>query len=235
MQTLSESVELDDLDEVSEAFEFGDPLLTLKWAYQVFGEGMAMGTGFGPEGIVILDMLCKVTARPRVFYLDTGFLFDETLDLRNRLMHRYGVVFQPVYSTLTAEEQAARYGPALWMSDPDQCCNIRKVEPLGRHLRGLAAWVTSIRRDQTSDRAGTKIVSWNEKFRLVKICPLAGWTSREVWSYIREHDLPYNRLHDRGYPSIGCIQCTRPVQPGEGTRSGRWEWSSKTECGLHRP
>ncbi len=125
------------------------------------------------------------------------------------------------------------YGAALWERNPDQCCNLRKIEPLRRKLRELRAWITSIRRDQTTARAGAGKVEWDEKFGLMKINPIADWSSKQVWQYIRQHNVPYNALHERSYPSIGCTHCTRAVRPGEDPRAGRWSGSSKTECGLH--
>jgi phosphoadenosine phosphosulfate reductase len=138
-------------------------------------------------------------------------------------------------SDLTPEEQERLYGTALWSRDPDACCNLRKVEPLRKKLSGLRAWVTSIRREQTPARASALKVEWDAKFHLVKINPLADWTTGKVWRYIHDHNLSYNPLHDRGYPSIGCTHCTRSVQPGEDARAGRWPGFNKTECGLHAP
>src|SRR5690606_7399221 len=132
------------------------------------------------------------------------------------------------------EEQAVQWGDALWQRDPDRCCALRKVEPLTRILSRYAAWITGIRRDQSPSRAHAGIVEWDSKFGLVKFNPLAKWSWDHVWEYIRKNDIPYNELHDRHYPSIGCTHCTVPVMPGEDLRSGRWKSSEKTECGLHR-
>jgi phosphoadenosine phosphosulfate reductase len=134
---------------------------------------------------------------------------------------------------LSPEEQARTQGEALWTSDPDRCCNLRKVEPLRRKLAELSAWITSIRRDQTSVRSGARRVEWDAKFGLVKINPIVDWTAKQVWRYIHDHDVPYNQLHDQDYPSIGCTHCTRAVKPGEDPRAGRWSGFAKTECGLH--
>jgi phosphoadenosine phosphosulfate reductase len=223
-----------DYEQGSAAFDAADPRFTLAWATQTYGEKLAMGTGFGPEGIVILDLLCQVNACPRVFYLDTDFLFPETYGLRDKLAKRYGIEFEQVRSGLSPLVQSQHYGPDLWARNPDLCCRIRKVEPMSQYLASVDAWITSIRRDQTTARATTEVVEWNEKFRLVKISPLATWNSEQVWDYIRKHKLPYNPLHDRSYPSIGCIQCTDPVDQGDDPRAGRWSWTTKTECGLHQ-
>jgi len=131
------------------------------------------------------------------------------------------------------KEQAELYGDELWARQPDLCCATRKVEPLQRALGEVDAWVTGVRRDQAPTRANAKKVEWDEKFGLVKANPLADWTLKEVWAYIHEHDVPYNPLHDRNFPSIGCTHCTRPVMPGEDPRAGRWAGQDKVECGLH--
>ncbi len=135
---------------------------------------------------------------------------------------------------LTPEEQAASHGEELWKIDPNQCCNIRKVEPLTRILSQYDAWITGIRRDQAPTRANAKKVEYDHKFGLVKFNPIADWTSDDVWTYIRDNQVLYNPLHDRNYPSIGCEHCTRPVQPGEDPRAYRWSGTEKTECGLHQ-
>ena len=172
-----------------------------------------------------------------MFYLDTDFLFAETYALRDRIVDKYGLLPDQVIrvkSQLTPAEQAAQFGEALWLRNPDQCCYLRKVEPLTRVVGNYAAWITGIRRDQAPSRAQAGLVEWDKTFGLAKVNPLAKWTATEVWTYIRVHEVPYNPLHDRGYPSIGCTHCTAPVAPGEDPRSGRWKNRAKTECGLHR-
>jgi len=135
---------------------------------------------------------------------------------------------------ITPEEQAAQHGEALWSVNPTECCNIRKVEPLTRILSQYEAWITGIRRDQAPTRANSKKIEYDTKFGLVKFNPIAGWTSEDVWNYIRANDIIYNPLHDQNYPSIGCEYCTRQVMPGEDPRAGRWSGHEKTECGLHK-
>jgi phosphoadenosine phosphosulfate reductase len=205
----------------------------LSWAFTTFGKDVAIASGFGVEGMVLLDLASRVRRDFRVFTLDTEFLFSETYDLMDRVEKRYGIKVERVYSTLTPEEQEREYGAALWSRDPDRCCALRKVEPLRTKLTGLDAWITAIRRDQTSSRAAARKVEWDEKFRLIKINPIADWTSDMVWNYAVKHKVPYNPLHDQNYPSIGCTHCTRAIRPGESTRAGRWAGSEKTECGLH--
>jgi phosphoadenosine phosphosulfate reductase len=224
-----------DLEQVKVLAERWKPEQVLAWAFATYGDNIAMATGFGVEGMALLDIAFRVNPDVKVFTGDTEFLFPETYDLIDRVEARYGIKVERLYSELTPEEQERAYGKALWARDPDQCCSLRKVEPLRRKLASLDAWVTAIRRDQTSERAGVRKVDWDEKFNLVKISPLADWTREAIWSYVVKHDVPYNPLHDRNYPSIGCTHCTRAVQPGEDPRAGRWSGFRKTECGLHSP
>jgi phosphoadenosine phosphosulfate reductase len=215
------------------AAEGWNPRQVLAWAFGKFGSGVAISSAFGAEGMALIDMASRVQKDFRLFTIDTEFLFPETYNLMDRIEERYGVAIERVYSLLSPEEQARIHGTALWGRNPDQCCNLRKVEPLRRKLGELGAWITSIRRDQTSARAGARKIEWDEKFGLVKVNPLADWSSAQVWRYIREHDVPYNALHDQNYPSIGCTHCTRAVRSGEDPRAGRWPGFAKTECGLH--
>ena len=205
----------------------------LRWAFVTFGGYVEIASGFGPEGIALIDIAARVQPEFRVFTLDTDFLFPETYELMERIEKRYRIRVERLKSALTSEDQEILHGPALWSRDPDACCNLRKVEPLRNKLSQLRAWVTSIRRDQTSARANALKVEWDAKFHLVKVNPLADWSAGRVWKYIHDHDLPYNPLHDRDYPSIGCTHCTRSVQPEEDARAGRWSGFNKTECGLH--
>jgi phosphoadenosine phosphosulfate reductase len=207
----------------------------LRWAYRTYEDGIAIASAFGVEGMVLIDMAAQVRPQPRVFVLDTSFLFPETYRLIEQVESRYGISVQRVLPALCPEAQAKLYGAELWNHDPDLCCHLRKVEPLQRQLADLRAWVTSIRRDQTQDRSHTRKVTWDPKFRIMKINPLADWSGERVWRYVRERKLPYNPLHDRNYPSIGCVHCTRSVKPGENPRAGRWPGFQKTECGLHTP
>jgi phosphoadenosine phosphosulfate reductase len=209
------------------------PEQILAWAFDTFGEAVAISSAFGAEGMALIDMASRVRQNFRVFTLDTEFLFPETYNLMDQVEQRYDIRIERVYPLLSPEKQERIHGPALWQLNPDQCCNLRKVEPLRRKLSKLRAWITSVRRDQTPDRAGAGKVEWDAKFGLVKINPMADWSSKQVWQYIREYDVPYNVLHERNYPSIGCTHCTRAVLQGEDERAGRWPGFSKTECGLH--
>ncbi|UFJ39208.1 phosphoadenylyl-sulfate reductase [Brevibacillus humidisoli] len=206
----------------------------LAWAVETFGDQIVLASSFGSEDVVLIDMLHKVAPQTSVFYLDTNKHFSETYETRDRLAERYGKRFIQVLPKLTLEEQANQYGDELWKRDPNQCCQIRKVEPLTEILSRYRAWITGIRRDQAPTRANAQKIEWDNKFQLVKFNPLASWTYEDVWSYIRANDVPYNPLHDQYYPSIGCDVCTRQVKPGEDPRAGRWSGFAKTECGLHK-
>ena len=205
----------------------------LRWGFERFSHDIAIASAFGAEGMVLIDLASRLRANFRVFTLDTGFFFPETYALIERVEREYGVHVERCHPRLSPAQQAQAHGDALWRRDPDHCCGMRKIEPLKEKLRELAAWTTAIRREQTRARANVSKIEWDSKFELVKLNPIADWTHDQVWSYIRANQVPYNPLHDRQYPSIGCTHCTRPVRIGEGLRAGRWAGSSRTECGLH--
>jgi phosphoadenosine phosphosulfate reductase len=236
LAALSTTEETTDRDwrAISTEFEAASPEALLHWAIEEFSADVALATGFGAEGCVLVAMLSAISPGTRIFYLDTDLLFPETYALRDQLEARYGVHFERRVTSLSVSDQAAQYGERLWERDPDLCCRLRKVEPLREMLKGLRAWVTAIRRDQSPARAGTGLIERDEKFGLIKINPLAAWSEHDVWNYIAKHDVPYNTLHDQGYPSIGCIPCTTPVQLGETSRAGRWRGTDKSECGIHK-
>jgi phosphoadenosine phosphosulfate reductase len=224
-----------DLEWVSVVAESWEPEQVLSWAFAIYGENVALATGMGIEGMVLTDIAWRINPGLKVFTGDTEFLFPETYDLMDQVEERYGIKIERLYADLTPDKQERAYGPSLWARDPDLCCNLRKVEPLRRKLATLDAWITAIRRHQTSERASTRKIDWDRKFNLVKICPLADWTREMVWNYALKYEVPYNPLHDRNYPSIGCTHCTRAVGPNEDARAGRWAGFGKTECGLHTP
>jgi phosphoadenosine phosphosulfate reductase len=184
---------------------------------------------FQKEASVIMDMLLRIEPSARFFTLDTDLLFDETYETWRALEAKYDITID-VYRGLSLEEQAAQHGDALWARDPDKCCGIRKVTPLKRALSDVDCWVAGLRREQAASRRSAKKIDWDLRHGLWKANPLADWSEREVWDYIFRHDVPYNELHDRGYPSIGCTHCTLPADAG---RAGRWADADKTECGLH--
>jgi phosphoadenosine phosphosulfate reductase len=219
--------------DIQYAAEHWTPQRTLAWAFDTFGESVAISSAFGAEGMVLIDMASRLRKDFRLFTIDTEFLFPETYALMDRIEEKYGITIEKVFSALSPEEQERTRGPALWTRNPDLCCNLRKVEPLRRKLSELRAWIVSIRRDQTSARSAARRVEWDAKFGLIKINPIVDWNSKQVWRYIHDHDVPYNPLHNQDFPSIGCTHCTRAVRPGEDPRAGRWSGSDKTECGLH--
>ena len=232
--TLASETTIVDLEAKAAGLETEHPEAVLRWAVEEFGSDIALATGFGAEGCALVAMLSKISRGTRIFYLDTDLLFPETYALRDQLEVRYGVRFERRATRLSLGDQAVDYGERLWERQPNLCCQLRKVEPLKEMLSGLRAWVTAIRRDQSPERAGIGVLERDEKYGLVKINPLAAWSAVDVWSYITRHDVPYNPLHDRGYPSVGCVPCTTPVQIGETPRAGRWRGTDKTECGIHQ-
>lgn len=216
------------------AAESWTPAETIQWAFDSFSPHIAISSAFGASGMVIIDITARLCGNGfRLFTLDTQFLFPETYHLMRRTEQKYGIVIERVYAAQSPEQQEREYGESLWARDPDLCCKLRKVQPLQKKLNELAAWITSIRRDQTASRARAQKIEWDAKFGLVKINPLADWSDKQVWRYIHDHEVPYNSLHDRDYPSVGCTHCTRPVLPGEDPRAGRWSGFTKNECGLH--
>jgi phosphoadenosine phosphosulfate reductase len=221
------------IEAIAVRLEESTPGEVLRWAFDEFGDRVSIATGFGPEGVALIDLAVKVNPRADIFFLDTSFLFPETHRLRRRVEDRYRIEVRALRPEMTPEEQEMIFGPKLWATDPDLCCRLRKLEPLREALAGRAAWMTAIRRDQTAARAASRVVEWDYRWGLVKINPLVRWSKSDVWSYIRKNDVPYNPLHDRGYPSIGCTHCTRAVREGEDERAGRWSGFAKTECGLH--
>jgi phosphoadenosine phosphosulfate reductase len=219
--------------EQSRRLEGRSPEDILTWAVATYFPRFTMATGLGPEGCVIISMLAKIEPRVYIFNLDTGYQFAETLQLREQINEKYGIDVDLQRPELSVPEYEQLHGGPLYERDSDRCCFDRKIAVLHRVSVNYDAWATGVRRDQSPTRAGTPIVKWDKKFGLVKISPLACWTKKDVWKRIVEEGVPYNPLHDQNYPSIGCQPCTRPVQPGEDERAGRWSGSAKTECGLH--
>ena len=221
-----------DPEAVAADLEDASPEEALAWAAERF-PNLSIACSFQKTTSVTVDMASRAAPDARFFYLDTDVLFPETYETRDRLAERYGIEFERV-AGITLEEQARLYGDALWARQPDACCGIRKVEPMRDALTGdVDCWVSGIRRADSVSRAGAKKFGWDVRFGLWKLNPLADWTERDVWNHINEHDVPYNPLHDEGYPSIGCTHCTRPPSANGGARSGRWTNADKTECGLN--
>jgi phosphoadenosine phosphosulfate reductase len=204
----------------------------LRWALDTFHPGMYIACSFQKTSSVTVHLAHSINADARFFYLDTDVLFPETYETKDRLEERYGIRFHR-YSSITLEQQAGLYGDELWGRDPDACCGIRKVEPMRSALAAVDLWVSGIRRSDSQTRARAPKFGWDRRFGLWKLNPLADWSEEQVWAYIQENDIPYNPLHDQGYPSIGCTHCTRKPAAGEDARAGRWAGLEKTECGLH--
>jgi phosphoadenosine phosphosulfate reductase len=229
----AESAGVDSWTDANTRLAHATPREILEWAVQRFHPRLTMATAFGAEGCVLLHLLSEIEPTVRVFNLDTGYQFPETLELRDRIAERYGIEVEMVSAAASVAEYEQSHGGPLYVSNSDQCCYDRKIVPLRRALAGYDAWITAIRADQSSDRANAPIVGADPKFGLIKINPLMSWTKRDVWAFIVTHKVPYNPLHDRGYASIGCWPCTRAVANGEDERAGRWAGHAKTECGLH--
>ncbi|NIM05668.1 MAG: phosphoadenylyl-sulfate reductase, partial [Armatimonadetes bacterium] len=203
------------------------PEQVLKWASDKFGGRIALACSFGAEDVVLVDMFCRITQKPRVFALDTGRLHEATYEVMEQVRDRYGINIEAYYPEREIVEELERqhgfYSFRKSLEGRHQCCKIRKVEPLSRALSGLDAWITGLRREQSVTRTEMQVVEEDEGHGgIIKLNPLIDWTNDQVWEYIRQHDVPYNRLHDEGFPSIGCEPCTRAVAPGEHPRAGRW-------------
>lgn len=226
-----------DLDRASAVLQGARAEEIMQWAVEQYAPNIALSCSFGgASGMVLVDMAVRldVADKLEVYYLDTGLLFEQTYDLVSEVERRYGIRVSAFRPDQTVDEQAEQYGDKLWERNPDLCCSLRKVEPNFAALEGKKCWITGVRRDQSRARSKTSIVSWKPGFGIVKVNPLAHWSSSEVWEYIRTHEVPYNPLHDQGYPSLGCTVCTRKVKPDSvDPRSGRWPGFAKTECGLH--
>jgi len=226
---------------VSEELEFQSAQEILGWAIGAFHPRIALACSFQAEESILIDMLHRQRGSDfRIFTLDTGRLNQETYDCMDAIRERYAVrveVFFPIAERV--EGMAQEHGPNLFYRSVEfrkLCCGIRKVEPLSRALRELDAWTTGLRREQAVTRADVRKVEIDDNHGgIIKINPLVDWSHERVWDYIRENNLPYNKLHDRGYPSIGCAPCTRAIRPGEDIRAGRWWWENPDtkECGLH--
>lgn len=212
----------------------------LQWALERFHPRISLACSFSAEDLVVLDMMSRIIDEPRVFMLDTGRLPQETYDLADQVRQRYGIeieVYFPNHESVQSMVREHGLNPFYQSVElRKHCCHVRKVEPLGRALSEVDGWITGLRREQSPTRAQIPKVDVDEAHGgIYKISPIADWTSNDVWTYVREHTVPYNALYDQGYASIGCAPCTRPIQPGEPERAGRWWWEDPElkECGLH--
>ena len=228
------------LDEAKRTLAGAGAAEVLAWADARFGAGAAISSSFGVEDVVLIDLAAAVAPRLRVFTLDTGRLPPETYEVMEQVRRRYGIAIETFFPDHTAVERLERekgfFSFRGSIAERKECCAIRKLEPLSRALRGVSAWVTGLRRGQSVTRSGIEAVEIApEHGGILKLNPLADWSEADVWAYAREHAVPLNALHARGYPSIGCAPCTRAVAPGEDVRAGRWWWEAPEhkECGLH--
>jgi len=219
--------------EANARLEGGSAQEIVRWALERFGARFCVTSSFADA--VLVHLVAQVAPGVDVLFLDTGLHFPETLRVRDQVASTLPVTVRSIRPDRTVGEQDARYGPRLFMRDPDACCALRKVEPLERALAGYDAWAAGLRRDESPTRARTPVVGFEAARGKVKIAPLATWTQSDVDSYILRHDVPVNALITRGYGSVGCWPCTRRTAPGEDPRAGRWAMFEKTECGLHAP
>jgi phosphoadenosine phosphosulfate reductase len=229
----SENFSQEQIAAASARLDGKSPQEILQWAVATFYPRLTMATAFGAEGCCLIHMLADIEPGVRIFNLETGYQFPETLALRERIKSRYGIEVEFIKPEMSVAEYEEEHGGPLYVHRPDQCCYDRKVLPLRQAVVGYDAWISAIRRDQTGARARADVVGWDAKFSLVKINPLLTWTKKDIWTFIHKYDVPYNPLHDQGYPSIGCWPCTRPIADGEEERAGRWAGTIKKECGLH--
>jgi phosphoadenosine phosphosulfate reductase len=236
---MSRSLLLDDeVHDLNERFERAHPREIVRWALEESGlERIAIASAFQAEGTCVMHMAVGTRSDVPVLFLETGFHFAETLAFKTQLTDRLGLHVVDLIGEHTNDSQAAAFGPRLYERDPDRCCDINKVKPMLEALRGLDAWITAFRRDSSPTRATSPILDRYELEPgrpIVKINPVATWTRRDTWAYLKEHDLPHNPLYDLGYASIGCAPCTRMRLSGEPERAGRWAGLSKWECGIQQ-
>lgn len=216
------------------------PQEVLKWSLDNLHPRIAMASSFGAEDVVVIDMIMKINPKARIFTLDTGRLNQETYDVMDEIRKKYNMNIEVMFPDQNETEQMVRVnGMNLFyhsIGNRKLCCGIRKVHPLNKMLSTLDGWITGLRADQTEVRLKANRIEFDEQHNgIIKINPIIEWTWEQTWDYIKKNDIPYNKLHDRGFPSIGCEPCTRAIKPGEPLRAGRWWWESDSqkECGLH--
>ena len=233
-----DEISADEVHALADRFETEPLKSVLQWAWERFGSRAAIGTSFQGAGLVMIHHAVQAGLRFPVFTLDTQLWFPETVELKQRLESFFELRIESLLPEQTPEEQAAEHGPALWARKPDLCCTMRKVIPLQKKLAELAVWITGVRRQQSETRQKTQILELyhfdvlRDRY-ILKLNPMANWSREAIWEYIHAHGIPYNPLHDRGYRSIGCQPCTRPVSEGVNERAGRWTGFDKSECGIH--
>ena len=228
------------IDQWNNDLQDKNPMGVIAYFLDYFGDRIVLSTSLGLEDQVITEMVLRQKRDTEVFTLDTGRLFPETYDLIARTNKFFGIRMKIYFpDPEKVEEMVASHGINLFYDSVENrkiCCGIRKVAQLPRAFQGKEAWICGLRKDQSVSRFFSKLVEWDANNGLIKINPLIRWTIKDVWDYIKSHNIPYNLLHDRGFPSIGCEPCTRAIEPGEDVRAGRWWWESDLgkECGLHK-
>ena len=215
-----------------EEMEHWTPHQIIAWAARVLGDDVAMTSSFQQQSLALLHIVSRAAPQLTIYFLDTGYHFAETISFKNKISELLCLHVIDIHPEMSPQEQEVRYGPELWRTNPDLCCYLNKVQPLKKALARYRAWITGIRRDQSPARANAEVVEIRDD-GLIKINPLVTWTHDDVFRYIAFHRLPTHPLYDRGYKSIGCEPCTRPIKETEDERAGRWAGSKKTECGLH--
>ena len=225
--------------EFQERFKDKDPRDILQFFLEKYAGRIAFSSSMGAEDQVITHMISEINMDIRIFTLDTGRLFPETYDLIDMTNKRYGINIEIFFPDADKVEKMVRsHGINLFYESVENrklCCHIRKIEPLKKALHGMEAWMNGRRREQSITRNHLSVVEWDTAHEIIKVNPLLNWDTDKVWKYIHKYKIPYNPLHDKGYPSIGCFPCTRAIQPGEDLRAGRWWWENPEmkECGLH--
>jgi len=205
-----------------------------------FGERIVLSTSLGVEDQVLTEMVVRQNPEAKIFTLDTGRLFPETYELIARTNKHFGIRIRTYFPDhKKVEEMVAKHGINLFYDSMEKrklCCHVRKVAQLPRAFEGMDAWICGLRKDQSVSRFFSKLVEWDQNNGLIRINPLINWSEKDVWDYVKKRKIPYNMLHDRGFPSIGCEPCTRAIEPGEDVRAGRWWWENEgpRECGLHK-
>jgi phosphoadenosine phosphosulfate reductase len=232
VETVRPTLDLEDIvDSAADALEGASALEVIRWAAATFGDRICLTSSMSDAGLI--HLVSKVKPGIDVLFVDTGYHFAETIGTRDAVEAVYPVNVINVEPTRTVEEQDRDLGPRLYGRNPDLCCHLRKVEPLGRALEGYMAWFSGIRRDETASRRNRRVVEWDRKREMVKVNPILTWTEEDVDNYINDNGVLVNPLNYDGYPSIGCAPCTSRVAPGEDPRSGRWAGLGKNECGIH--
>jgi len=239
--SLTMEITNEEIQELNQDFDEKSPEELLRWAFETFGDEIVMASSFSIEDVALIDMALKLSPKLRIVTLDTGRLSEEVYAAIDAIQHKYGIPIE-VYFPEAAKVEALVHKKGLYsfresVDNRKECCWIRKVEPLNRALKDAKAWITGQRRSQAATRGSLpKIQIDTAHDNIVKINPLTDWLEERTWAYVKKHQVPYNRLYDAGYRSIGCAPCTRPVKPGEDERAGRWWWENPEhkECGIHR-